>query len=117
LHWADLFPEYEAGLRKVLRALDSGRQVPGGLWIDVGIEVPRDISTWPDHQLCAYIKDVLRPEARERALRDYENVEMREPDRAIRIRTEEKLLEVASRFGFVDALKRCLDKDKKNDAA
>jgi TIR domain len=117
LHWADLFPDYDVGLRKVLRALESGRQVPGGLWIDVGVEIPPDISSWPDDRLCGYIRAVLRPEARERASRDYENVPMRDPDRAIRIRTEEKLLEVASRFGFVDALRRCLDKDRPNGAA
>jgi hypothetical protein len=110
LQWADLFPDYADGLRGLLRTLDAGRRIPGRLYIDVGIEVPSGISTWSDEKLCSYINDVLRPEARERARKDYENIPMRNPEEAVRLRTEEKLAEVATRFGFIDGLKRCLQR-------
>lgn len=111
LHRLDLFPDYAAGLTRLVRSLEEGRRSPGRLWIDVGIELPPDIAAWPDRKLFKYIQDVLLPEARERAQRDYENVPLENADEAIRQRTREKLRDVASRLGFLERFKRWIDQE------
>jgi len=113
LQWVDLFPDYDVGLAKLLKALDDGRQIPGRLWIDVGVEMPKDIANWPDERLFPYIEEVLLPEARERAHRDFESIQMRDPDAAIRERVTEKLVEVANRCGFRKGLNRFLGLEEK----
>lgn len=109
LHWLDLFPDYTAGLTRLVHSLDEGRRSAGRLWIDVGVEVPPDIAAWPDRKLFGYLQGVLLPEARERAQRDYENVPLENPDEAIRLRTREKLFDVASRLGFPERFERWLE--------
>lgn len=109
----DLFPDYAAGLPRLLRALDEGRRIPGRLWIKVGLEIPPDIATWPDGKLFRFIREDLLPEARERAQRDYEYVPTRDYQEAVRKRTVEKLFDVARRFGFLDGLERCLEQDQR----
>ena len=110
LHRLDLFPDYAAGLERLLRSLEEGRRRPGRLWIDVGVLVPEDVASWPDETLFRYIEEVLVPEARERAQRDYEGVPMEESAQAIRARTEEKLRDVARTFGFAERLETWLER-------
>ncbi len=112
LHWADLFPDYQAGMRNLLKSLGHPENTERGLYADVGIQVPADIASWSDVRICEFIHDVLRPEARERARRDYENVSVRQPEDAIQVRTQEYLIEVATRLGFLDGLKRCLQQER-----
>ena len=109
LHRLDLFPDYAAGLERLLRSLEEGRRRPGRLWIDVGVVVPEDVASWPDERLFRYIEEVLAPEARLRAQRDYEDVPMEESAQAIRARTEEKLRDVARKFGFAERLETWLE--------
>jgi TIR domain len=116
LHRLDLFPDYAAGLRRLLTSLEQGRRTPGRLWIDVGIEIPPDIATWPDDRLFRYLKAVLLPEAQERAYRDYEYVLTDDAHEAIRFRTKEKLLEVARRFGFLESFERWLKQEQPANA-
>jgi hypothetical protein len=116
LHWADLFPDYDDGLGRLFRTLKATKVLPGRLWIDVGVEVPPDTGKWSDEELFPYIRTVLIPEARERAQRDYEYVPIDQADEAIRVRTEEKLLEVAARFGFLDGLRCCLEQQQRGAA-
>ena len=110
LQWVDLFPDYAAGLAKLLRSLRNSAGIPGRLYADVGIEIPLDISTWVDERLFRYIDDVLRPEAIHRAERDYEGIDVADHSRVIRERAIEKIQEVAARKGFLEAWQRYLER-------
>ena len=116
LQRVDFFPAYEHGLKRLLRSLRAPERGAGRLYIDVGIEIPKDIGAWHDDRLFPYIAAVLVPEARQRALRDYEGVSVRNPQSAISARTEEKLEEAAKLHGFVEGWRRYrtarFDKDK-----
>lgn len=109
LHSLDLFPDssYSTAYQRLEAALELPRDAGHRLYINVGLVIPPDIREWPDERLCQYFRTEVRAEARERALRDYENVPVGDPEAAIRIRTEEKLWEVAVAFGVVDRLRNC----------
>jgi hypothetical protein len=109
LQWVDLFPDYRTGLERLLQSLMRLDWIPARLYSKVGIEVPSDIETWKDERLFGYIDDILRPEAINRAERDYEGIEVADRSRAVEERAREKLEQVAHRHGFVDAWYRYLE--------
>jgi hypothetical protein len=99
------------GVRRLAAAvrrqrLERLRNVDQRFYGDVGIEIPSDVATWDDARLFDYIEQVLQPEARTRAHRDYENVSVNDPMSAIRVEAEHKIEEVARRYGFLAAWHR-----------
>jgi hypothetical protein len=77
-------------------------------YADVGVEIPVDIATLDDSRLFRFISEVLEPEAWIRASRDYESVEVREPQKAIRRDADAKLEQLARLHGFLPAWHRYL---------
>lgn len=108
LHWGDLFSDYAAGVRQLLGAMGDPLRVVGKLYIDVGLELPVDLASWTDDRFCAYVRGALAAEARERALRDYENVPVRNHEALVKERTRDRLEEVARAFGFLHRLEACI---------
>lgn len=104
--------DVEDGVIKLVAAirrhqLERLQTLDRGLYADVGIEIPPDIATWDDARLFKFIEAVLEPEAWVRANRDYENVSVREPMKALlRADADDKIEQVARQHGFLPAWRR-----------
>jgi len=90
------------------RELDRVGRREEPLYIDAGVEIPPQVASWPDERLFRFIEQVLEPEAWVRASRDYENVEVREPEKAKRRDADHKIDQVARAHGFLPGWKRYL---------
>jgi hypothetical protein len=109
LQWLNLFPDYEAGLPRLLRALDvedPGSSASVGrdrtpAYAHFGIAIPPGISSWPESKILDWIGTELETEARNRAERDYYGISLRDPAGTIRHRTDEKMEEVAASHEFL----------------
>jgi len=104
--------DVEAGVNMLVAAIKRHQserpQAHDRPYGDFGVTIPADIASWDDVRVSRFLEEVLEPEALVRAHRDYENVSVLEPEKAIRKDADAKLEQVARVYGFLPTWHRYL---------